>query len=160
MPFDANSERANPVRHPDPARDAPPIEARIIDEALKILGPNGERWIKGYEADGKRNHCMIGAIKLARRRLKVKRDDTERFILNAIFRDDNAESFIETFNDAPGRCFDHVRETFLPAKCEALSGSRTARPGFEIERISRRAEARIEIAKARANFFKALTKLR
>ena len=47
MPFDGNSERSAPVR----SLDAPPDEAHIIDEALKILGPNGERWIQGREAD-------------------------------------------------------------------------------------------------------------
>ena len=25
--------------------DTDPIEARVVDEALKILGPNGEKWI-------------------------------------------------------------------------------------------------------------------
>ena len=34
----------------------PPIEARIIDEALTILGPNGEKWIQCEEADSSRNH--------------------------------------------------------------------------------------------------------
>jgi hypothetical protein len=31
----------------DSAVDTGPIEARVIDEALKILGPNGEKWING-----------------------------------------------------------------------------------------------------------------
>lgn len=48
------------------AVDTDPIEARVIDEALQILGPNGEKWIKGREADKQHNHCIIGALKLAR----------------------------------------------------------------------------------------------
>jgi hypothetical protein len=36
-----------PVRLPDAPHCEPPIEARIIDEALKILGPNGKKWIPG-----------------------------------------------------------------------------------------------------------------
>jgi hypothetical protein len=57
--------------------DTDPIEARVIDEALKILGPNGEKWIKGRETDKQHNHCMVGPISLARRRLKVKDDATK-----------------------------------------------------------------------------------
>jgi hypothetical protein len=87
MPFDGN--RSASVRNLDAPNNPLPIEARIIDEALKILGPNGERWIQGREADKKRNHCMIGAVKLARRRLKMKGDDTEHLIRNALRRDGN-----------------------------------------------------------------------
>jgi hypothetical protein len=53
MPFDGTSERLTPVRTLDAPQNEPPIEARVIDEALKILGPNGARWIQGCEADGK-----------------------------------------------------------------------------------------------------------
>ena len=42
MPFVAPSVRSLPLDVPHNLR---PVEARIIDEALKILGPNGERWI-------------------------------------------------------------------------------------------------------------------
>ena len=100
------------------AVDCDPIEARVIDEALKILGPNGEKWIKGREADQQHNHCIIGAIKLAQRRLKVENDGTKRFILDEVYR--NSRHFsIETFNDTPGRRFNSVREIMLRAKCEA-----------------------------------------
>jgi hypothetical protein len=63
MPFDGNAERSAPVRLPDAPHGEPHIEARIIDEALTILGPDGEKWIQGREADKQHNHCMIGAIK-------------------------------------------------------------------------------------------------
>jgi hypothetical protein len=130
MPFDGNAERSAPVRLPDAPQCEPPIEARIIDEALEILGPNGEKWIQGREADQRHNHCMIGAIKLARRRLKVKGDDTERLMLNALYRDNGQErvQFIERFNDQSGQSFNRVRETFLLAKCEALSHARRGGP--------------------------------
>jgi hypothetical protein len=114
----------------DAPHNEPPVEARIIDEALKILGPNGERWIQGREADKQHNHCMVGAIRLARRRLKVKGDKTERLILNVLYRDGNTGrlQFIEGFNDKLGRRFDHVRETLLLAKCEALSRAHRGGP--------------------------------
>jgi hypothetical protein len=99
--------------------DGDPIEVRVIDEALKILGPNGEKWIKDYETDKQHNHCMIGAIKLARRRLKVKNDLTKHFVEQALRRDQHI-SYIPAFNDDPCRRFDHVREVMLLAKCEAL----------------------------------------
>jgi hypothetical protein len=97
-----------------------PIEVRVIDEALKILGPDGEKWIKGYETDKQHNHCMIGAIKLARRRLKVKDDFTKHFVEQALRRGRHI-SYIPAFNDDPDRHFDHVREVMLLAKCEAMS---------------------------------------
>ena len=86
------------------AVDTDPIEARLIDKALKILGPNGEKWIKGREADKQHNHCMIGAIKLARRTL----------------RRDHHIPHVPSFNDDPCRRFDQVREVMLLAKCEAI----------------------------------------
>jgi len=135
MPFDGNAERSAPVRLPDAPHSEPPIEARIIDEALKILGPNGEKWIQGREADKQHNHCMIGAIKLARRRLKVKGDDTERLMLNALYRDNGHGrlQFIEGFNDQSGQSFNRVRETLLLAKCEALSRARRGGPPLVAE---------------------------
>jgi hypothetical protein len=75
------------------AVDTDPIEARVIDEALKILGPNGGKWIKGRETD---------------RQLKALRQ--ERQIPH-----------IEAFNDNPGRGFKSVREIMLLAKREAMS---------------------------------------
>jgi hypothetical protein len=102
------------------AADGDPIEVRVIDEALKILGLDGEKWIKGYETDKQHNHCMIGAIKLARRRLKVKNDLTKHFVEQVLRRDQHI-SYIPAFNDDPGRRFDHVREVMLLAKCEAIS---------------------------------------
>ena len=100
-----------------------PIEVRVIDEALKILGPDGEKWIKGRETDRQHNHCMIGAIKLARRRLKVKNDLTNDFVEQALRRDRHIPH-IPSFNDDPCRRFDQVRQVMLLAKCEAISQSR------------------------------------
>jgi hypothetical protein len=95
------------------------VEVRVIDEALKILGPNGEKWIKGREADNRHNHCMIGAINLARRRLKVKNDLTKHFVEKALRRD-QLIPHIPSFNDEPRRRFDQVREIMLLAKCQAI----------------------------------------
>ena len=89
MPFDATEHAA---------LDIDPVEARVIDEALRILGPNGEKWITGSETDKQHNHCMIGAIRLARRRLKVKGDSTVRLIHNALHREGQPPS-IPHFND-------------------------------------------------------------
>ena len=101
------------------AVDTDPIEARVIDEALKILGPNGEKWIKGREADKQRNHCLIGAIKLARRRHKAEKDGTKRLVLEEVHRS-SGDFSIETFNDNPGRRFNSVRKVMLLAKREAM----------------------------------------
>jgi hypothetical protein len=95
----------------------------VIDEALKILGPDGEKWIKGREADRQHNHCMIGAIKLARRRLKVKDDLTTDFVEQTLRRDHHIPH-IPSFNDDPCRRFDHVRQVMLLAKCEAIGRNR------------------------------------
>jgi hypothetical protein len=46
MPFDAT-----PTNQPN--------ESRIIDAALRILGPNGEHWMKGSGVDAK--YCMLHA---------------------------------------------------------------------------------------------------
>jgi len=131
MPFDVTAERSAPIRTLNAPPREPPVEARIIDEALKILGPNGEKWIQGSEADSAHNHCMIGAIKLARRRLRVKGDHTARLVIKEIRRDHRFDwsnvSIIE-FNDRPRRSFDQVRETFLLAKCEVLSRARRGGP--------------------------------
>jgi hypothetical protein len=63
------------------------MEARIIDKALTLLGPSGEKWIQGRRAGRRGNHCMIGSIKLARHRLKATGDDTERLLCNALRRE-------------------------------------------------------------------------
>lgn len=99
------------------------VEVRVIDEALKILGPDGDKWIKGRETDRQHNHCMIGAINLARRRLKVKDDLTKDLVEQALRRDRHIPH-IPAFNDAPHRRFDQVREIMLLAKCEAIGRSR------------------------------------
>jgi len=130
MPFDGNAGRSAPIRTPDASAELP-IEARIIDEALTILGSNGEKWIQGSEADSENNYCMIGAIELAQRRLNAKSDHTACLIINEIRRNhgfgEGPDVSIMDFNDEPGRSFEEVRETFLLAKCEAII---CARRGF------------------------------
>jgi hypothetical protein len=92
MPFDATPEL--------------PIEARIIDKALDILGPNGEKWLQGKLADKHGNHCMLGAIRLARRRLKTKGDSTEDHLLRVLQRDfEQTVPCIEEFNEHGARRF-------------------------------------------------------
>ena len=80
---------------------------------------------------------MIGAIKLARRRLGVKGDKTVRLINNEIQRYRAAsedrwrkESGVVDFNDRPDRTFEQVRETFLLARREALSRAARRRPNL------------------------------
>jgi hypothetical protein len=81
-------------------------EARIIDEAPRLLGPSGERWIQGSRADGHRNDCKIGAIRPARHRPKAKGDDT------------NASSAMCSVGTGI------MEGSFSLAKCEAIKRTR------------------------------------
>ena len=55
MPFDGTPEQN--------------IESRIIDETLRILGPNGENWIKGSGVDDK--FCFLHARNMAKQNLRA-----------------------------------------------------------------------------------------
>jgi hypothetical protein len=113
MPFDAPVEL--------------PVTIRVIDEMLDIFGAQGEHWLQGKQADRKGNRCMIGALKLARRRIKARDDSTDRLIINAIRQVGGVKQYLQiplfdpivSFNDTRGRTFDNVRQVLLRARSHA-----------------------------------------
>ena len=115
MPFDGTREL--------------PAEARIIDKALEILGPNGEHWTQGSLRDDD-GYCMRGAIHSARRRLHIKGDKTEDLVFDQM-RDEYGEliermpqkKLIEDFNDAPWRVFSAIRSVMMNARQDAVERS-------------------------------------
>src|SRR5689334_7297960 len=123
MPFDAPVEL--------------PVAVRVIDEMLDIFGSHGEHWLQGREADRKGNRCMIGALKLARRRIKACDDSTERLIISAIQQFTGVKwqfqllfhptDPIIRFNDTRGRTFVDVRQVLLRARAHALRAPSTIR---------------------------------
>jgi len=123
MPFDT-SERSAPVRTLNAPPGELPVAARIIDEMLEILGPNGENWIQQEERLGQK-FCIIGALKHAEHLLRVDTcNRTHTLISEAIGRCHNTDDCIATFNDRPDRQFSDIREALLIAKCEALIRTR------------------------------------
>src|SRR5260370_37205925 len=58
MPFDSTESHAVPFSAP-----ATP-EIKIIDGALALLGPHGERWMKG-SLERRGRHCLFGALTYA-----------------------------------------------------------------------------------------------
>jgi hypothetical protein len=106
-----------------------PVEARIIDAALEILGQKGERWIQGQFADDNGGHCMVGAIRLARRRLKLKDDETTQLIgkiIEADFKLFGQEpspygQLIQGYNDQPNRTFTEVKIVMRKARHDAIA---------------------------------------
>jgi hypothetical protein len=108
MPFDAIPEL--------------PVEVRILDKALEILGPNGEHWAQGTLHDNG-TYCMRGAIHSARRRLHIRGDKTEDLVFNQM-RDEYGQlvermpqkRLIEDFNDAPRRVFSTIRSIMMNAR--------------------------------------------
>jgi hypothetical protein len=111
MPFDSTPEL--------------PIEARIIDEVLNILGISGRDWLHRKWNDG-RKYCMLGALEVAKRRLGIYESrDIEQLIVDAIkyFHSVplNAKvNEIVLFNDALGRTFSEVRHVLMVARYDAL----------------------------------------
>lgn len=102
---------------PFDAATAIPAEVRIIDKALELLGPNGEHWTKGIANDREGNRCIVGALRSARRMLRLKGDKTTAFILTAV-RDRRPEHplIIEYFNDDRHRKFDEVAAVLTHAR--------------------------------------------
>jgi hypothetical protein len=120
MPFDGNAERSTPVRSLNAPLGEPPVEARIIDEMLDILGPHGENWIQQAERLGQK-FCIVGALKHAEHLLRVDTcNRAHTLISEAIGRCHNTDDCIVTFNDRPELQFSDIREALLIAKCEAL----------------------------------------
>jgi hypothetical protein len=109
-----------------------PVEARIMDAALDILGQKGERWIQGEFADDSGGHCMVGAIRLARRRLKPQGDKTTKLLGQIIEKDyklfGNGRSaysqLIQGYNDQPGRTFTEVKIIMRKALHDAIKRQR------------------------------------
>jgi hypothetical protein len=98
----------------------PCLEIQIIDKALEVLGPNGEHWIQGEVNDSHGNRCIVGAVRTARRKLRLKGDRTITLILTALCASrSNIYSpleFIENFNDQPGRKFDEIAGLLVHAR--------------------------------------------
>ena len=70
MPFDGTNSR--------------PAAVAVIDRAIDLLGPNGERWIQNSFTD-KGSHCILGALRRARHELGIKGDRSSgKHILRAI----------------------------------------------------------------------------
>jgi hypothetical protein len=62
----------------------PCLEIQIIEKALEVLGPNGENWTQGTSNDGHGKRCIMGAVRSARRMLRIKGDSTTGIILAAL----------------------------------------------------------------------------
>jgi hypothetical protein len=119
--FSSESSRKAGCQNPDEL----PSAARVIDEALRILGPHGEQWIKGSEDDTKGNYCIMGAIDLAREKLNVRNADALRFVRDAIRKEEGrSHAFIARFNDGDLTTFVNVRRILLLAKCDAINEAR------------------------------------
>jgi hypothetical protein len=93
------------------------IESRIIDEALRILGPKGENWIKGTEF-GSQRVCMLHALNMARNQIggQSMRDETEIRVVEAIRLIHHRTQQVPDFNDDPERTFDEVVAVLQRAK--------------------------------------------
>jgi hypothetical protein len=107
--------------------DELPPAARVIEQALRTFGGDGERWIKGRERS-KAGHCIIGAIKYVSRVKCNRGSGAAGFVVQAIRRTLNVNSapafVISTFNDSPQTTFEDVREVMLLAKCDAMRAAR------------------------------------
>jgi hypothetical protein len=100
MPFDATPDQ--------------PIESRIIDEALRILGASGEHWIKGSGVADK--YCLLHALNVARHRLGARGDETKLRVVEAIRVVHHKSLQIPDFNDDPRRSFAEVAEVLHLAR--------------------------------------------
>jgi hypothetical protein len=104
---------------PFDAATAIPAEVRIIDKALELLGPNGEHWTKGIANDGEGNRCIVGAVRSARRMLRLKGDNTTKIILTALGVSRSPYyrpvEHIEDFNDGD-REFDEIAALLVHAR--------------------------------------------
>jgi hypothetical protein len=112
MPFDAAPDQS--------------IESRIIDEALRILGPNGEHWIKGGDINGK--FCMLHALAFPKLGFpEPLEEETELKILEAIAKLHGSYIYIPSFNDSPWRTFEEI--------LAVLQLARTTRPSAALRRV-------------------------
>jgi hypothetical protein len=100
---------------------------RLIDHMLEAFGPKGENWIKGDERDEHGRMCLIGALKFSRRELRIKGDQTIKYMRQA-FREIGPSLrrygySIPDFNDYSQTRFHHIRGLLLAAR--AIAEGRT-----------------------------------
>ena len=102
----------------------PCLEIQVIDKALEVLGPNGENWTQGESNDGHGKRCIMGAVRSARRMLRIKGDNTTGIILAALGASTSTHyrpvEHIEDFNDG-GRKFDEIAGLLIHARNLAAS---------------------------------------
>jgi hypothetical protein len=112
--------------------ELPCAEARVLDKALELLGPNGEFWLQNRLSDHHGNRCMVGAILCGCAYLRIKPDQTLRLMVEAFstseFIPEGAGDIpeqicgiIQEFNDEPGRPFEHIRQVLANARELAIS---------------------------------------
>jgi hypothetical protein len=90
-----------------------PIEAQIIDEAMRQLGSDFERWAESRKVGGP-HRCMRGALNLARKALNVTGDRTDSLIQFAVLLAGE-----KLMLGRPGE-IERLREVFFIARREAL----------------------------------------
>lgn len=105
MPFDSTPEQT--------------FESRIIDETLRILGPDGKHWIKGSGVDDR--HCLLHALNVAKHNVGASGDETHLRIIEAIRTVQNSYINIPDFNDEPERVFADVLEILRIARTVRVS---------------------------------------
>ena len=99
-------------------------EIRLLDKMLEVLGPNGERWIKSTLSNEDGDHCVLGALHYARRKLKTAKGDKAtlyiKLALNLTPRVPQwCRSSIATFNDNENINFVQVRNVLRAARAIA-----------------------------------------
>jgi hypothetical protein len=119
MPFDFLS-------HAVPSSEPCTPEIKIIDATLALLGPHGERWIKGVMQSGDR-HCLVGALYQATQDLHLTTLRTAVvFRIRAALpvehyvHGDSSGSLMH-FNDECGRRFEEIKALLLRARHAAVA---------------------------------------
>jgi hypothetical protein len=100
---------------------------RVIDEMLRILGPNGEHWIQDKLADARGRFCMLGAMQYAQQKLNLTFSaGAGAAIMEAIKQhNDGLFQSIEALNDTQ-KSFLSVRRVLEAAKTVTPSNYSTA----------------------------------
>jgi hypothetical protein len=99
-------------------------ELRILDKVLEVLGPHGERWIKDTLSNEVGDHCVLGALRHARRKLKTARGDKATLYIKLAINlaprvPQGCRSSIATFNDDDNITFVQVRDVLRAARAIA-----------------------------------------
>jgi hypothetical protein len=90
-----------------------PIEAQIIDEVMRQLRRDFERWAESRKVGGP-HRCMRGALNLARKALNVTGDRTDCLIQYAVLLAGEKPAL-----GRPGE-IERLREVFFIARGEAI----------------------------------------